>query len=128
MHHIAILRPNVLQVPIANLAPAVDVAEQDEPEPHQQVAPPTVFATGVFDVVSKLEDQEVNDPAQVTEAAAVEAEPMLNKVIQTRTARDLALTLAQRRRQELVCRRPAARHSEWIEAPLTTPHPRRKAP
>ncbi len=75
-------------MPIINLAPAADVAEQNEPEPPQELAPRTAFTASVFDKVDRLEDQDVNDIAQVIDAAAVEAEPTLKRA----TACDLAVT------------------------------------
>ncbi len=85
----------MLQVPIVNLVPAADVAEQDEPEPPQELAPPAAFTASFFDKVDKLEDQEVSETAQLTEAAAAEAEPTLKKASQARaSAHDLTLTLA----------------------------------
>ena len=83
MFHVATLGRNTPQVPIVKLVPAADVAEQDVPEPPQELAPPTAFAASVFDKADKLEDQEVNDIVQVSDAAAVEAEPMLKKATQT---------------------------------------------
>ena len=82
-------------MPIINLVPAADVAEQDEPEPPQELAPPTAFTASVFEKVDELEVQEVNDFAQVTVAAAVEEEPTLKKATQTgASAYDLTVTPA----------------------------------
>ncbi len=60
-----------------NLAPAADVADKSEPEPPQELAPPTAFAASIFEKVDKLEGQEVNDIVHVIDSAAVVAEPTL---------------------------------------------------
>ncbi len=96
-HHVAILGSDMPEAPIVKLAPAVDVAEQDEPEPPQELALPTAFTAGIFDKVDRLEDQEIK---KVTRAKT--------------SACDLTSAPAPHRPQEQACRRRAAGHSEWI--------------
>ncbi len=73
------------KVPNINLIPAADAADQDEPEPPLEMAPPTAFRADVFDKVDKMvgkENREVKDIVEVIDAAALEPEP-LRKVVAT---------------------------------------------
>jgi hypothetical protein len=53
---------------------------KDEPEPPQEMVPPTAFTADVFDKVDKMankETHEVKDIVKFIGAAALEAEPLL---------------------------------------------------
>ncbi len=86
MRHISILGSHFPKMPIVELFPAVDVAEQNQPQPPQELAPPA-FTASVFDKADRLEN-EVKD-------IEIEADPALKNVTRTRaSACDLTLTLA----------------------------------
>jgi hypothetical protein len=80
LRHVAILGQNAPRAPIIDLIPAIDAADQHKPKPPQEMAPPTVFMTDVFDKVDKLENQEVKDIVKDIDAAARESEPSLKEV------------------------------------------------
>ncbi len=116
-------------VPIIDLTPAAAAAaaaaDQNEPEPPQRMAPPTAFTAKVFDQVDKLEAKEVRNIAQVIDAAAVEAEPLLKRELRLATSRCRRF---QHRREGQECRQRRAGHTEWILARRKMPHhPMRKA-